>query len=230
MEEKSPGSVVKFITDMANLITNHGIFKIIEAIAIIALAISMFTIAAKPEIILDQLKEISKTEEIENREFRKTNDPLIREQLHALIYETGGNRASVLEFHNGKENPSSLGFYYADMTYEVDRDNVKVINFQYQNVNLSLLNMSTVLYQNGYWYGSTEELAKIDPTLSQMIVGNGTNWIALLLLESGSTELGILELSFEEKPKDLQFIGKEIRRTGISIATMLDFEGRNINK
>lgn len=226
MEEKS-WSAIKFISDITNLITNHGIFKIIEAIAIIALAIAMFTIAAKPEIILDQLKEVAKTEEIKNREFRKANDPLIRQELHELIYEVGGNRASVLEFHNGKENPGSLGFYYADMTYEVDRDNVKVINFQYQNVNLSLLNISTILYQNGYWYGSTEELAKIDPTLSQMIIGNGTKWIALLLLERGSTELGILELSFEEKPKDLQCIGKEIRRTGISIASMLDFEGRD---
>lgn len=226
MGEKSTGSVVKFITDMANLITDHGVFKIIEAIAIIALAISVFTIAAKPEIILEQLREISRNEEIENRNFRKVNDPLIRQELHELIYETGGSRASVLEFHNGKENPSSLGFYYADMTYEVDKDNMKVINFQYQNVNLSLLNMSTILYENGYWYGSVEELSKIDPTLSQMISGNGTNWIALILLERGNLELGILELSFEEEPQDLQYIGKEIRRTGVSVASMLDFEGR----
>lgn len=225
MGEKTTNSAIKFIKDMADLITNHGIFKIIESITIIALAISIFTIAARPEIILNQIKEIAKIEEIENREFRKVNDPLIRSELHDLMYETGGNRASILEFHNGKENPGSLGFYYADMTYEVDRDNISLVNFQYQNVNLSLLNISTVLYENGFWYGSTKELAKIDPTLAQMISGNGTNWIALLLLENGETELGILELSFEKEPNNLQFTGKEIRRYGISIASKLDFEG-----
>ena len=227
MGEKTTNSAIKFIKDMADLITNHGIFKIIESITIIALSISIFTIAARPEIILNQIKEIAKIEEIENREFRKVNDPLIRSELHDLMYETGGNRASILEFHNGKENPSGLGFLYADMTYDMSRDGYASVVSQYQDVNLSWLDLPTVLYENGYWYGGIEELKTIDPKLGCMMEKNGTTWVSFLLL-TGSKDIGILILSFNHQPENIQHIGREIRRLGITIAAKLDYENRGV--
>jgi len=59
-------------------------------------------------------------------------------------------RASVLEFHNGKTNASGLGFYYADMSYESVKDTDYYISDQYQNINLSLLNLPDYLYKNGF--------------------------------------------------------------------------------
>jgi hypothetical protein len=90
---------------------------------------------------------------------------------------------------------------------------------------LSLLNIPTILYREGYWYGTTDELRKTDPMLANMIEKNGTKWIALLLLE-GSTELGILEISFDEVPSAEKFpvIGRDIRRLGAQITNKLDFK------
>jgi hypothetical protein len=90
---------------------------------------------------------------------------------------------------------------------------------------LSLLNIPTILYREGYWYGTTDELRKTDPMLANMIEKNGTKWIAFLLLE-GSTELGILGISFDEAPSSekLPVIGRDIRRLGAQITNMLDFK------
>ena len=131
-------------------------------------------------------------------------------------------RSSVLEFHNGKENPSGLGFYYADMNYEIVKNGDFFISNQYQNINLSLLNLPDYLYKNGYWYGTIEELRIIDPKLASMIKNNGTGWIAFLLLE-GSDDLGILEISFIDEPEDKQAVGREIRKLGAIVASKLDF-------
>lgn len=220
-----PSQFIKWLSDMLTLITNHGFWKIMEAIIIICFGIGAFTIALNPEKIFDAFVKWYEEQAIENREFRKTNDPIIRNSLHDVVYELGAIRASVMEFHNGKENPSGLGFLYADMTYDMPRDGYASVVSQYQDVNLSWLNIPTVLYDEGYWYGDIEELKKIDPKLGCMMDQNGTHWASFLLL-SGSEDLGILILSFEHKPEDIVSVGREIRKLGITVAAKLDYENR----
>lgn len=111
----------------------------------------------------------------DKKEYRQQNDPIIRSALHDAVWELDAVRASVLEFHNGKENPSGLGFYFADMNYEIVKDTELFISSQYQNINLSLLNLPDYLYKNGFWYGTVEDLKQIDPKLASMIKSNGTN-------------------------------------------------------
>ena len=94
-----------------------------------------------------------------------------------MMYHLDASRVSIMEFHNGKSNPAGLGFYYVDMTYEVCSESHYSIANQYVNVNLSLLNIPTILYREGYWYGTTECLRKTDPMLATMIERNGTKWI-----------------------------------------------------
>lgn len=214
-------AVVKYISDMINVIANHGIWKVLEVIIITM----MLTMALNPEIIL-KLAEREKTELSKaKKEFRKLNDPIIRSELHDVIYEVGACRASVLEFHNGKENPSGLGFFYADMNYEIVKEGLSFISEQYTNINLSLLELPNVLYKDGYWYGNVEALKALDPKLGSMIESNGTKWIAFLLLE-GSVELGILEISFAEEPINKPLVGREIRKLGAIVASKLDFANR----
>lgn len=223
-EPKNVGSMLTWIGDMANLITNHGLWKIVIAVLVLSFCISVISVALNPEPILDKIEQILDDREAANRNFRTKNDPLVRSELQKIIFELGANRATVMEFHNGRENPSSLGFWYAEMTYEQTNGKVYSVNQQYRNVNLSLLNISTVLHRDGYWYGTMDEFRKIDPNLADVIQGNGTNWIAFLLLKSVSGELGILEISFEQEPYDKKAVGQAIRTSGVSIASMLDYK------
>lgn len=223
-EPKNIGSMLTWIGDMANLITNHGLWKIVSAVLILSFCISIISVVLNPEPILDRIEQILDDREIANKNFRTTNDPLVRAELQKLVFELGASRATVMEFHNGRENPSSLGFWYAEMTYEQTNGKVYSIHQQYRNVNLSLLNISTILHKEGYWYGTMSEFQKIDPNLANVIKENGTNWIAFLLLKSSSGELGILEISFEQEPIDKKAVGQSIRTSGVTIASMLDYK------
>ena len=224
-KDADPGQFIKWLGDMLTLITNHGFWKIIEALLIICFAIGVFTIALNPDKVFDKFVKWYENREIANREFRKMHDPLIKSDMKNVIYEVGAIRASVLEFHNGKENPSGLGFLYADMTYDVERAGYTSVVSQYQDVNLSWLNMPNILYNNGFWYGTIDQLKEIDTKLGYMMESNGAKWTAFLLL-AGSQDLGILVLTFDRIPDNQQYIGKAIRKLGVQVASMLDYENR----
>lgn len=127
-----------------------------------------------PGFVIKGVTDIIDSINDDKKEFRQENDPLIRSALHDAVWQLDAVRSSVLEFHNGKENPSGLGFYYADMNYEIVKNADFYVSEQYQNINLSLLNLPEYLYDNGYWYGTVEELQQIDPKLASMIKKNGT--------------------------------------------------------
>lgn len=227
MEEKRKNvdSIIKWMGDVANLVTNHGAWKLLSSTMVLCVCIFMITVTLNPGFILDKIEDYTTKIAQDKKAWREKNDPIIQSEMKNAMYHLGANRVSVMEFHNGKSNPGGLGFYYVDMTYEVCSEGHFNIANQYVNVNLSLLNIPTILYREGYWYGTTDELRKTDPMLANMIERNGTKWIALLLLE-GSTELGILEISFDEIPsaEKLPMVGRDIRRLGAQITNKLDFK------
>ena len=222
---KDSGSFIEWIGEMSDAVANHGLWKIIKGTIALAFALIVLNIALNPEIVFDKFTQYTERVERENVEYRKEIDPVIRGELKELVYVTEASRACIMEFHNGTSNFSSLGFLYAAMTYEETRDGVDKVSKVYSEVSLSLFNIADVMYNRGFWFGSIEDLAKMDSALAQGIAASGTKWVAALLLES-SRELGFLILSFDYIPLDQQKIGREIRRIGVSIASKLDYVPR----
>lgn len=219
---KDSGSFIEWISQMADAVANHGLWKIIKGTIALAFALIVLNIALNPEIIFDKFTQYTEQVERENVEYRKSIDPIIRGELKELVYDVNATRACVMEFHNGTSNFSSLGFLYAAMTYEETKEGEPSVSRIYNEISLSLFNISNIMYQSGYWFGSIDDLMLIDPSLAEGISQSGTKWVAALLLES-SRELGFLILSFDCIPDNQQEIGRQIRRVGVSIASKLDY-------
>lgn len=219
---KDAGSFIEWISQMADAVANHGLWRIIKGTIALAFALIVLNIALNPEIIFDKFTQYTEQVERENVEYRRSVDPIIRGELKELVYDVNATRACVMEFHNGTSNFSSLGFLYAAMTYEETKEGEPSVSRIYNEISLSLFNISNIMYQSGYWFGSMEDLMLIDPSLAEGISQSGTKWVAALLLES-SRELGFLILSFDSIPDNQQEIGRQIRRVGVSIASKLDY-------
>ena len=116
MEEKRKNvdSIIKWIGDIANLVTNHGAWKILSSTMVLCMCIFMITITLNPGIVLDKIEEYTEQMANDKKEWRDKNDPVIRSDMRNAMYHLGAARVSVLEFHNGKSNPGGLGFYYID--------------------------------------------------------------------------------------------------------------------
>lgn len=225
---KDSGSFIEWIGEMSETVSKHGLWKIIKGAIALAFALLILNLALNPEIIFDKFTQYTEQIERKNVEYRRTVDPIIRDELKDLVYDTKASRACVMEFHNGTSNFSSLGFLYAAMTYEETRDGEPSVSKIYGEISLSLFNIANVMYEQGYWFGSMDELALMDPSLSEGISSSGTMWVAALLLES-SRELGFLILSFDYIPENQQEIGRVIRRVGVSIASKLDYSSEKRN-
>lgn len=219
---KDSGSFIEWISQMADAVADHGLWKIIKGTIALAFALIILNIALNPEIIFDKFTQYTEQVERENVEYRKSVDPIIRGELKELVYDVNATRACVMEFHNGTSNFSSLGFLYAAMTYEETKEGEPSVSRIYNEISLSLFNISNIMYQSGYWFGSIDDLMLIDSSLAEGISQSGTKWVAALLLES-SRELGFLILSFDCIPDNQQEIGRQIRRVGVSIASKLDY-------
>lgn len=219
---KDSGSFIEWISQMADAVADHGLWKIIKGTIALAFALIVLNIALNPEIIFDKFTQYTEQVERENVEYRKSVDPIIRGELKELVYDVNATRACVMEFHNGTSNFSSLGFLYAAMTYEETKEGEPSVSRIYNEISLSLFNISNIMYQSGYWFGSIDDLMLIDSSLAEGISQSGTKWVAALLLES-SRELGFLILSFDCIPDNQQEIGRQIRRVGVSIASKLDY-------
>lgn len=219
---KDAGSFIEWISQMADAVANHGLWRIIKGTIALAFALIVLNIALNPEIIFDKFTQYTEQVERENVEYRRSVDPIIRGELKELVYDVDATRACVMEFHNGTSNFSSLGFLYAAMTYEETKEGEPSVSRIYNEISLSLFNISNIMYQSGYWFGSIDDLMLIDPSLAEGISQSGTKWVAALLLES-SRELGFLILSFDCIPDNQQEIGRQIRRVGVSIASKLDY-------
>lgn len=219
---KDAGSFIEWISQMADAVANHGLWRIIKGTIALAFALIVLNIALNPEIIFDKFTQYTEQVERENVEYRRSVDPIIRGELKELVYDVDATRACVMEFHNGTSNFSSLGFLYAAMTYEETKEGEPSVSRIYNEISLSLFNISNIMYQSGYWFGSMDDLMLIDPSLAEGISQSGTKWVAALLLES-SRELGFLILSFNSIPDNQQEIGRQIRRVGVSIASKLDY-------
>lgn len=225
---KDAGSFIEWIGQMADAVANHGLWRIIKGTIALAFALLVLNLALNPEIVFDKFNQYTEQVERENVEYRRSVDPIIRGELKELVYDTQASRACVMEFHNGTSNFSSLGFLYAAMTYEETREGEPSVSRTYGEISLSLFNIANIMYERGYWFGSMEELSKIDPALAEGISSSGTKWVAALLLES-TRELGFLILSFDYIPDNQQEIGRTIRRVGVSIASKLDYSSEKRN-
>lgn len=217
-----PGSIIKWIQDMSCVISEYGVVKVLSSIILLAIAICVFTIVVNPDIIFKKFNEYQEKTEMLNRDYRKQSDPLIRSELKEILYDISADRVSVLEFHNGRKNPSSLGFYYAEMTYEQTKLGVDGVFPQYKSINLSLLNISTILYRDGHWHGSIDEYMQIDQNAASAIKANGTNYIGYTLLE-GDVEIGLICVSFKEEP-DWDLVDRKLKRSCSKITSWLEYK------
>jgi hypothetical protein len=169
----------------------------------------------------EQFKDKKHTEEVDKR---LEISPKIQIILDKLLLTTKANRAYIIEFHNGTNNLNGLPFLFGDMTYEeVSNDDLEYISELYQNVPLSRFSISQKLFEDGFWYGTVDELANIDKRLASRIKINNGSWIALILLKGQEHYLGVIGVSYTDSAQvKKEVVGKQLRTAAINTISLID--------
>lgn len=204
---------VSFFERMIELIFKHGIFRSIGAFLLIMACVMIWQfinalnydkVAERivTELVEKQTKDklIAKDEHLAGSALRLRNNAKIQKVLTQLLYETGSDRVSVLEMHNGKENPSALPFVYCDMTYEETKGRVPFIADEYEQLNMGKYPFFTHLINERVIFYETDEVFEYDKKFYSKLAANDTKYIAMLVIKN-ELDVGFLVVSFMNKPE-----------------------------
>lgn len=194
-----------------------GLFVLITSAAVLFIFLN-------PSYFLERYEQFKDKQHTEEVDKRVEISPKIQIILDKLLLTTKANRAYIIEFHNGTNNLNGLPFLFGDMTYEeVSNDDLEYISELYQNVPLSRFPISQKLFENGFWYGTVDELANIDKRLASRIKINNGSWIALILLKGQEHYLGVIGVSYTDSAQvKKEVVGRNLRTAAINTITLLD--------
>ncbi len=201
-----------FIERMFELIFKHGFFKSICAVLIILACVMLwqFVNAINYDRVADRVvKELVekqaqealavKNGHAEGSALRLENNPKIAKVLVRELYALGADRISILEMHNGKENPTSLPFIYCDMTYEETKGNVSYIAEEWEQMNMSKYSFFTYMMQERAFCGKTDAIFEIDKKFASKIITNDAQYLGVVVIKN-EVEIGFLIVSFLQEP------------------------------
>lgn len=214
---------LRWIEKVLEFINKYGIINILKSCMIIIIFSITVSFVMNPgklvNVIMEAITRFNLTIEDESGKLRTYINPAVNSLLDQSILDLDCARAFVLEGHNGKSNHDGLGFYYVDMMYERSRDLTKFpsVYWEYVNMPISIFPIFNYLKENYYFYGSIDDLEKIDTHLAHKISDSNTKFLVLIEIPSrysNKQAIGVLGYSFESSPKQSQ---KEIEDYALEI-------------
>lgn len=195
------GKMVSWYSELVKLINDYGMTKLLQAFILIVMTISflMFANALNNEEIIENWLTKANDIHVEGTDIRTEITPQVNTALIKLLYEIEADRTSILEMHNGKENPTSLPFNYCDMTYEQTRDRIPFISEEYENLNMSKFSFPYYLYEHKIFIGSIEEIYHVDKRLAMRLETNDVKYAGVIIIH-GTDDIGFLMVSYLEQP------------------------------
>ena len=194
--------VVGWVGSFVEIIHTYGMKKVLQAIFLIVSLVTflMFMNALDNKDIVENFIENSYKNHSRGFDIRKDVNPKINNEILRLLYESDGDRVSVMEMHNGKENPTSLPFKYCEMTYEQTKRGIPYVSEEYSSLNMSRYMFFSYLYERKIFLGKIEEVYEMDRKLAAHLDANRVKYFGIILLNT-NVDIGFLVISFEGEPK-----------------------------
>lgn len=211
------------------LIKKYGPFRLFGGTLLFVAISYLLYVALTPKAMFERYDDYIAEVHAKSNTYRIQSAPLIRNYLNQLATETGADMTYVLEYHNGKSNPSGLQWQYADMTFI--NDNSVDYRDGFQNISLVKYNIFYELYENVLWMGDINELVLIDKRAGTMAEMDSVKFIAMTTMYSSDMrELGVLGIVYINNEKEIDDIKlrKSLRMYNSSISPLLD--GKNAMK
>ena len=212
------------------MIGKYAPLKIIYGIVVFLFFSFAVHIATHPGVIFEKYNEYISEIHNASNDYRLESSPMIRSYLNQLAMEMGAERAYILEFHNGKSNPSGLQWQYGDLTFL--NDGSDDIADEIQNVSLSRYNFATLIHDKGSWAGGVEELTSIDERFYNRLRLNGGKFFAFqMIYGSNMREIGVLGVTYiNDSDVNRRDALATLHRYSSAISPLLDEEYVKVRK
>lgn len=192
-------SGLSWLGTLLNYIKQYGVFNIIKATMLLIILSFSLRLCFDPEYIFEKYnKFVIEKHNIKLHE-RAELDRQIKNNLPTYLYKYRADRVWIIQYHNG-----IMDWQHGTMRFELTRSNLEPVQTQYNDFNLTWLNLPYYLKDHNLFVGDLNELQKYDRVLYEQLAKNNVAYLACILIKDNTgKDIGIFGVTWASIPKDI---------------------------
>lgn len=199
-------SGLSWLERILQLCKEYGVFNILKGLFILIMLSLTLRICYNPSFLFDKYTDYMTQRHAKELHKRTEYDQQIKSLLPVYLYKYHADRIWIIQYHNG-----IMDWQHGTMRFELCNDEVESIKNQYNDFNLTWINLPYYLKTNEVFIGDMVKLDSIDPTLYTQLKKNNVQYLACIIIKDNSGyPIGILGVTWKNIPPNIDSLQNKI--------------------
>lgn len=199
-------SGLSWLERILQLCKEYGVFNILKGLFILIMLSLTLRICYNPSFLFDKYTDYMTQRHAKELHKRTEYDQQIKSLLPVYLYKYHADRIWIIQYHNG-----IMDWQHGTMRFELCNDEVESIKNQYNDFNLTCINLPYYLKTNEVFIGDMVKLDSIDSTLYAQLKKNNVQYLACTIIKDNSGyPIGILGVTWKNIPPNIDRLQNKI--------------------
>lgn len=199
-------SGLSWLERILQLCKEYGVFNILKGLLILIMLSLTLRICYNPSFLFDKYTDYMTQRHVKELNKRTEYDQQIKSLLPVYLYKYHADRVWIIQYHNG-----IMDWQHGTMRFELCNDEVESIKNQYDDFNLTWINLPYYLKENEVFIGDIVKLDSIDSTLYTQLKKNDVQYLACTIIkDSSGYPIGILGVTWKNIPPNIDSLQNKI--------------------
>lgn len=199
-------SGLSWLKIILQLCKEYGVFNILKGLFILIMLSLTLRICYNPSFLFDKYTDYMTQRHTKELYKRTEYDQQVKSLLPVYLYKYHADRVWIIQYHNG-----IMDWQHGTMRFELCNDGVESIKNQYNDFNLTWINLPYYLKENEVFIGDVVKLDSIDSTLYTQLKKNDVQYLACTIIKDSSDyPIGILGVTWKNIPPNIDSLQNKI--------------------
>lgn len=199
-------SGLSWLERILQLCKEYGVFNILKGLFILIMLSLTLRICYNPSFLFDKYTDYMTQRHTKELYERTEYDQQVKSLLPVYLYKYHADRVWIIQYHNG-----IMDWQHGTMRFELCNDEVESIKNQYNDFNLTWINLPYYLKENEVFIGDIVKLDSIDSTLYTQLKKNNVQYLACTIIkDSSGYPIGILGVTWKNIPPNIDSLQNKI--------------------
>ena len=199
-------SGLSWLERILQLCKEYGVFNILKGLFILIMLSLTLRICYNPSFLFDKYTDYMTQRHTKELYERTEYDQQVKSLLPVYLYKYHADRVWIIQYHNG-----IMDWQHGTMRFELCNDEVESIKNQYNDFNLTWINLPYYLKTNEVFIGDMVKLDSIDSTLYTQLKKNNVQYLACTIIKDNSGyPIGILGVTWKNIPPNIDRLQNKI--------------------
>lgn len=199
-------SGLSWLERILQLCKEYGVFNILKGLFILIMLSLTLRICYNPSFLFDKYTDYMIQRHTKELYKRTEYDQQVKSLLPVYLYKYHADRVWIIQYHNG-----IMDWQHGTMRFELCNDDVESIKNQYNDFNLTWINLPYYLKENEVFIGDMVKLDSIDSTLYTQLKKNDVQYLACTVIkDSSGYPIGILGVTWKNIPPNIDSLQNKI--------------------